>query len=85
MITVVFVNRLAWKQISIGGFRGWRLRLLEAFVIVLTFTQLLYLLLLHAGVFSSKYGPGYRDTDYPAAGDPIHKGTTGGVPASRVV
>ncbi|KAB2625570.1 hypothetical protein D8674_017230 [Pyrus ussuriensis x Pyrus communis] len=77
---------LAWKQISIGGFRGWRLRLLEAFVIVLTFTQLLYLLLLHAGVFSSKYGPGYRDTDYPVtAGDPIHKGTTGGVPASRVV
>ncbi|KAM1610470.1 hypothetical protein ACFXTN_020868 [Malus domestica] len=76
---------LACKQISIGGFRGWRLRVLEAFVIVLTVTQLLYLLLLHAGVFSSKYGPGYRDTDYPAAGDPIHKGTTGGVPASRVV
>ncbi|CAN6677500.1 unnamed protein product [Malus baccata var. baccata] len=72
MIIVVFVNRLACKQISIGGFRGWRLRLL-------------YLWLLHVGVFSSKYGPGYRDTDYPAAGDPIHKGTTGGVPASRVV
>ncbi|PRQ36836.1 hypothetical protein RchiOBHm_Chr4g0395971 [Rosa chinensis] len=77
---------LACKQISIGGHRGWRLRVLEAFIIILTFTQLLYLLLLHAGIFSSKYGPGYRDTDYPAAPgvDPIPKGGTG-VPASRVV
>ncbi|KAL0724015.1 hypothetical protein Bca4012_038614 [Brassica carinata] len=55
---------LACKQINIGGWRGWRLRIIEAFIIILTFTQLLYLLLIHAGVFSSKYGPGYRDRDY---------------------
>ncbi|KAF3494615.1 hypothetical protein DY000_02058240 [Brassica cretica] len=55
---------LACKQINIGGWRGWRLRMIEAFIIILTFTQLLYLLLIHAGTFSSKYGPGYRDTDY---------------------
>ncbi|XP_022559226.1 membrane protein PM19L isoform X2 [Brassica napus] len=55
---------LACKQINIGGWRGWRLRIIEAFIIILTFTQLLYVLLIHAGVFSSKYGPGYRDRDY---------------------
>ncbi|XP_062108975.1 membrane protein PM19L [Humulus lupulus] len=55
---------LACKEISVGGYRGWRLRVLEAFVIILGFTELLYVLMLHAGVFSSKYGPGYRDTDY---------------------
>ncbi|XAR48908.1 hypothetical protein NMG60_11031891 [Bertholletia excelsa] len=55
---------LACKQINIGGYRGWRLKILEAFVIILTFTELLYLLLLHAGIFSSRYGPGYRDGDY---------------------
>lgn len=36
------------------------------------------MLLIHAGVFSTKYGPGYRDTDYGmggAAGEPVHKGT----------
>ncbi|KAI3921290.1 hypothetical protein MKX01_001427 [Papaver californicum] len=75
---------LACKEIGVGGHRGWRLKVLEGLIIVLFFTQLLYLLLLHAGVFSSKYGPGYRDTDYGlgsgAAGDPAQKG---GV-ASRV-
>ncbi|KAH6786836.1 AWPM-19-like family protein [Perilla frutescens var. hirtella] len=55
---------LACKEINIGGWRGWRLRVLEGFVIVLGFTQLLYVLLLHAGFFSSAYGPGYRDRDY---------------------
>ncbi|XP_050370483.1 membrane protein PM19L-like [Argentina anserina] len=81
---------LACKQINVGGYRGWRLKVLEAFIIILAFTQLLYVLLLHAGIFSSKYGPGYRDTDYPAGTtggvtgvDPIKGGT--GVPASRVV
>ena len=50
--------------------------MLEAFIIILTFTQLLYLLMIHAGMFSSKYGPGYRDTDYGvgAPGEPIQKG-----------
>lgn len=80
------VHRLACKQISIGGHRGWRLKILEAFIIILAFTQLLYILLLHAGIFSSKYGPGYRDTHNPATGvDPMHKGTAGAVPATRVV
>ncbi|KAJ1406357.1 AWPM-19-like [Sesbania bispinosa] len=75
---------LACKQINIGGHRGWRLRVVEAFIIILTFTQLLYLLLIHAGLYSSRYGPGYRDTDYGvgggATGDPMHKGA--GVPVS---
>lgn len=38
--------------------------MIEAFIIILTFTQLLYVLFIHAGTFSSKYGPGYRDRDY---------------------
>ena len=32
---------LACKEIHVGGYRGWRLRVLEAFVIILMFTQLL--------------------------------------------
>ncbi|KAM7253400.1 hypothetical protein ACFE04_008796 [Oxalis oulophora] len=82
----------ACKEINIGGWRGWRLRVVEAFIIILTFTQLLYVLLIHAGMYSSKYGPGYRDMDYAgtgaggmAGGDPAYKGTAGGVPGSRVV
>ncbi|GMH29315.1 hypothetical protein Nepgr_031158 [Nepenthes gracilis] len=71
---------LACKEISIGGHRGWRLRVVEAFIIILTFAQLFYLLLLHAGMFSRRYGPGYRDPDYgvggPVVGDPAHKGGT---------
>ncbi|MCL7022818.1 hypothetical protein MKW94_006885 [Papaver nudicaule] len=51
---------LACKEIDVGGHRGLRLRILEGLIIVLFFTQLFYLLLLHAGLFSSKYGPGYR-------------------------
>ncbi|XP_022722676.1 uncharacterized protein LOC111279878 [Durio zibethinus] len=54
----------ACKHINIGGWRGWRLRILEAIIIILTFTQLLYVLLIHAGLFSSRYGPGYQDADY---------------------
>ncbi|KAF8014331.1 hypothetical protein BT93_H0237 [Corymbia citriodora subsp. variegata] len=76
---------LACKEIHVGGHRGWRLRVLEAFIIILTFTQLLYLLLLHAGLFNSRYGPGYRDTPYggggaaaAAAADPYKGGPTTG-------
>ncbi|KAJ7979767.1 AWPM-19-like family protein [Quillaja saponaria] len=80
---------LACKEINTGGYRGWRLKILEAFIIILTVTQLLYLSMIHAGVFSSRYGPGYRDADYGlggATGDPMHKGTGhgGAVTASRV-
>ncbi|KAL9684260.1 hypothetical protein QQ045_021695 [Rhodiola kirilowii] len=52
---------LASKEINVGGYRGWRLRVLEAFIIILAFTQLLYLLMLYVGMFNSKYGPGYRN------------------------
>ncbi|PPD95130.1 hypothetical protein GOBAR_DD07819 [Gossypium barbadense] len=79
-------SMFACKHINIGGWRGWRLRILEAFIIILTFTQLLYVLLIHAGVFSSRYGPGYRDSDYGmhAPGDePGHKTSTA-VTGSRV-
>ncbi|XP_059446993.1 membrane protein PM19L [Corylus avellana] len=79
---------LACKEIDIGGYRGWRLKVLEAFIIILTFTQLLYVLLLHAGMFSSKYGPGYRDRDYAmgptTVGEPVPKGGGTGVAGSRV-
>lgn len=54
---------LACKEIHLGH-RGRRLKALEAFIIILTFTQLLYLILLHAGLVSSRYGPGYRDSEY---------------------
>ncbi|GFZ10703.1 AWPM-19-like family protein [Actinidia rufa] len=78
---------LACKEMSIGGYRGWRLKILEAFIIILAFTELIYLLLLHAGMFSSRYGPGYRDTPtgYGVGGpatDPGQKG--GGVETTRV-
>lgn len=78
----------ACKEINIGGHRGWRLRVVEAFVIILTFTQLLYVLLLHAGMFSSKYGPGYRDRDYgteaTAGADPAAPKGGGPVSGTRV-
>ncbi|KAG8369769.1 hypothetical protein BUALT_Bualt14G0048100 [Buddleja alternifolia] len=76
---------LACKEINIGGWRGWRLRVLEAFVIILGVTQLLYVLLLHAGIFSSRYGPGYGDPDYgigARGAEPVPKG--GGVTGARV-
>lgn len=76
---------MACKEINIGGWRGWRLRVLEGFVIVLGVTQLLYVLMLHTGWFSSTYGPGYRDTEYGvgAPGGVGEKGTTG-VTGARV-
>lgn len=67
-----------------GGHRGWRLRVLEAFVIILAFTQLLYVLMLHAGIFSSKYGPGYRDSDYAAPVDPAAPKGGAAATAARV-
>lgn len=39
---------LACKEIDIGGYRGWRLKTLEALIIIVTFTQLLYIMILHA-------------------------------------
>ncbi|MQL76790.1 hypothetical protein Taro_009188 [Colocasia esculenta] len=74
---------LACKEIHLGGYRGWRLRMLEAFVIILGFTQLLYVLMLHAGLLSSRYGPGYREPDYaggPAEAAQPKGGVTAGAP-----
>lgn len=71
---------LACKEINLGGHRGWRLRVLEAFVIILSFTQLFYVLLIHAGLFNGRYGPGYRDTPYGGAADPMPKGGTAAMP-----
>jgi hypothetical protein len=36
---------------------------LEAFIIILSFFQLLYLLSLHSGILGSKYGPTYNDSN----------------------
>ncbi|PWA90096.1 rhomboid-related intramembrane serine protease family protein [Artemisia annua] len=49
----------AWKEIKMGGRRGKRLQTLELFITISAISQLLYLMLLHAGVFSKKYGPDY--------------------------
>lgn len=50
---------LAIKEIRLGGFRGNVLKTLEGFIIGSTFLQLLYLLLLHAGMYDGRYGPAY--------------------------
>ncbi|KAL8240554.1 hypothetical protein R6Q59_013909 [Mikania micrantha] len=47
------------KEINMGGRRGKRLQTLELFITISTVSQLLYLMLLHAGVLSRKYGPDY--------------------------
>ncbi|GJS60625.1 membrane protein PM19L, partial [Tanacetum coccineum] len=73
---------LACKEINMGGHRGWRLRIVEAFIIILAFTELLYVMLVHAGLYNSRYGPGYCDSDYGVSVDGHHveepgfKGTT---------
>ncbi|KAI5684265.1 hypothetical protein M9H77_05493 [Catharanthus roseus] len=56
---------LVCKQIILGGHRGKRLQTLEAFVTISTISQLLYLLLLHAGICSSRYGPSYGHPPAP--------------------
>ncbi|RVX06353.1 hypothetical protein CK203_023578 [Vitis vinifera] len=53
---------LVCKEIILGGYRGKRLQTLEALIIVSTVSQLLYLVLLHAGLWSRRYGPGYRSS-----------------------
>ncbi|KAI5084527.1 hypothetical protein GOP47_0000696 [Adiantum capillus-veneris] len=50
---------LACKEIHNIDGRGHRVKTLEAFVIILAFFQLLYVLVLHAGLFSSRHGPAY--------------------------
>ncbi|KAL8472559.1 hypothetical protein ACS0TY_029675 [Phlomoides rotata] len=48
--TGLFASRLQWEDTE---------QTLEAFVALSGLSQLLYLLLLHAGMFSSRYGPAY--------------------------
>jgi hypothetical protein len=47
----------------VGCVGGWGIfllqKVLEAFMIILSLFELLYLLSLHAGIFGSKYGPTY--------------------------
>ncbi|KAL3506259.1 hypothetical protein ACH5RR_031641 [Cinchona calisaya] len=79
------LDRLACKAIHVGVWRGWRLRVLEGFIIVLGFTQLLYVLLVYGGMFCSRYGPGYREPDYGVAAlETEPKGTTTGLTGARV-
>ncbi|KAI3469878.1 hypothetical protein Pfo_026541 [Paulownia fortunei] len=80
-----FAFGLACKEINVGGWRGWRLRVVEAFVIILAFTQLLYVLVLHAGFFSSTYGPGYRDPDYGLGAPGAEPAPKGGVTGAATV
>ncbi|KAM0910717.1 hypothetical protein ACQ4PT_013955 [Festuca glaucescens] len=54
---------LACKHVTLGN-RGRRLRTLEAFITISALTQLLYLILLHAGTLSSVFGPGSRNHDH---------------------
>ncbi|KAL2463226.1 AWPM-19-like family protein [Forsythia ovata] len=75
---------LACKEINVGGWRGWRLRIVEALIIILAFTQLLYVMLLHAGIFSSRYGPGYGDPEYGVGAPGAEPVPKGGVTGTRV-
>ncbi|XWS75443.1 hypothetical protein CRYUN_Cryun01aG0088400 [Craigia yunnanensis] len=50
---------LVCKEIIVGGHRGKRLQTLEAFITISVVSQLLYIVLLYAGMFNSRYGPGY--------------------------
>lgn len=58
--------------------------MVEGFIIVLGVTQLLYVLMLHAGLFSSSYGPGYRDPDYGLGGGAGAERPKGGVTGTAV-
>ncbi|GMN57069.1 hypothetical protein TIFTF001_026169 [Ficus carica] len=54
---------LVCKEIILGGRRGKRLQTLEFFIVVSLLSQFLYVVLLHGGVYSHNYGPGYRNHD----------------------
>ncbi|KAK9272040.1 hypothetical protein L1049_002409 [Liquidambar formosana] len=70
------------KEIILGGHRGKRLQTLEMFIIIATLSQFMYLGLLHAGVYNSRYGPGFRShgsSDYGGIAmghEPPKTGTT---------
>jgi hypothetical protein len=59
-------------------------RVLEAFTIILAFTQLLYLLSLHAGLLGDKYGPPSSSASTGTAGQFLEK-PPHGTPAAAAV
>ncbi|MQM20822.1 hypothetical protein Taro_053849 [Colocasia esculenta] len=77
LVAAVFTSVVTWAvtaiafgcHIHIDGHRGWRLSVLEAFIIIITFTQLRYIMMLHAGIFSSKYA-GTHGLQVPPAARP---------------
>ena len=76
---------LACKEIHVGGHRGWRLRVLEAFIIILAFTQLLYVMALHAGLFGGQFGGAGAYGAEHQYGDHHHKGMGTAAPATARV
>lgn len=63
---------LAWKQISLGGaFMSFQMKLLEALVIIVAVTQLLYLLGVGAGAYRGEYVVRTRDTLEAPAPPPV--------------
>ncbi|KAF5737893.1 hypothetical protein HS088_TW13G00784 [Tripterygium wilfordii] len=51
---------LGCKEIILGGHRGKPLQVLEALIVIAMVSQLLYIGVLHAGMFYSRYRPYYR-------------------------
>ncbi|XP_044455080.1 membrane protein PM19L-like isoform X3 [Triticum aestivum] len=76
---------LACKEIHVGGHRGWRLRVLEAFIVILAFTQLLYVMALHAGLFGGQFGGAGAYGAEHQYGDHHHKGMGTAAPATARV
>jgi hypothetical protein len=68
---------LACKEIHIGGHRSRKLKVVEAFTVILAVFELLYLISLHAGILGGEYGPSYTNNNTsatatgPAAGNNI--------------
>ncbi|KAK8959735.1 hypothetical protein KSP40_PGU006529 [Platanthera guangdongensis] len=51
----------ACKLMCFGNHWGANMRALEAFIVIVTVSQLLYLMMLHLGISSSRFGVGYRN------------------------
>ncbi|KAG6436832.1 hypothetical protein SASPL_101734 [Salvia splendens] len=81
---------LACKEINVGGWRGWRLRVVEALVIILAFTQFIYVLLLHSAFYRSVhdddigYGGGVPGTGFGGDIPQAQPAPKGGVPGAMV-
>lgn len=65
---------LAWKEIHIGH-RDTKLKVLEAFVIILTLTHFLYTLVLHIGDKGADANTGYRSRKPLNPNAPAHNTT----------